>query len=125
MAQAKIVSTTIRELMSRGRPPHSTSPVRRAHTELVAALARNVSHAIHADVDSEDLDGRPNPLEEVFAPLHVYVTSIIADTTHHIPGGTLDRRYLDNRCEDLSADALGVIRNAAAEMREHENWRAS
>src|SRR5262249_42940606 len=26
---------------------------------------------------------------------------------------------------DLSADALGVIRNAAEEMREHENWRAS
>jgi hypothetical protein len=125
MAQAKIVSTTIRELMSRGRPPNSTSPVRRAHAELVAALAGNVSHAIYADVDSEDLDGRPNHLEEVFASLHVYVTSIIADTTRHIPGGTLDRRYLDNRCEDLSADALGVIRNAAAEMREHENWRAS
>jgi hypothetical protein len=25
----------------------------------------------------------------------------------------------------LSADALGVIRNAAEEMREHEIWRAS
>jgi hypothetical protein len=125
MAQAKVVSTTIRELMSRGQPPKSTSPVRRAHTELVAALAGNVPHAIYADVDSEDLDGRANHLEEVFASLHVYVTSIIADTTRHILGGTLDRRYLDNLFEDLSADALGVIRNAAAEMREHENWRAS
>jgi hypothetical protein len=125
MAQAKGVSTTIRELMSRGQPPKSTSPVRRAHTVLVAALAENVPHAIYADVDSEDLDGRANHLEEVFASLHVYVTSIIADTTPHIPGGTLHRRYLDNLFENLTADALGVIRNAAAEMREHENWRAS
>jgi len=125
MAQAKGVSTTIRELMSRGQPPKSSSPVRRAHTELVAALAGNVPYAIYADVDSEDLDGRADHLQEVFASLHVYVASIIADTTRHIPGGTLDRRYLDNLFEDLSADALGVIRNAAEEMREHENWRAS
>jgi hypothetical protein len=119
MAQAKVVSTTIHELMSRGQPPKSTSPVRRAHTVLVAALAGNVPHAIYADVDSEDLDDRTNHLEEVFASLHVYVTSIIADTTRHIPGGTLDR------FEDLSADALGVIRNVAEKMREQENWRAS
>ena len=125
MAQAKVVSTTIHELMSRGQPPKSKSPVRRAHTVLVAALAGNVPQAIDADVDSEDLDGRTNHLEEVFASLHVYVTSIIADTTRHIPGGTLDRRYLDNLFEDLSTDALGVIRNVAEEMREHENWRAS
>ena len=113
MAQAKVVSTTIRELMSRGQPPKSTSPVRRAHTELVGALAGNVLHAIYADVDSEDLDGRADHLEEVFASLQVYVDSIIADTTRHIPGGTLDRRYLDNLFEDLSADALGVIRIVA------------
>ena len=125
MAQANAICTTIRELMSRGQPLKSTSPVRRPHTELVAALAGNVPHAIYADVDSEDLDGRANHLEEVFASLHVYATSIIADTTRHIPGGTLDRRYLDNLFRDLSADALCVIRNAAEEMREHENWRAS
>ena len=124
MAQAKVVSTTIHELMSRGQPPKSTSPVRRAHTVLVAALAGNVPYAIYADVDSEDLDGRTNHLEEVLASLHV-ITSIIADTTRDIPGGTLDRRYLDNLFEDLSADALGVIGNAAEEMREHENWGAS
>jgi hypothetical protein len=125
MAQAKGISTTIRELMSHGEPPKSTSPVRRAHTELVAALAGNVPHAIYAAIDSEDLDGRANHLEDVFASLHVYAISIIADTTRHIPGGTLDRRYLDKLFEDLSADVLGVIRNAAEEMREHENWRAS
>jgi len=125
MAQAECITTAIRELMSCGRPPKSTSPVRPAHIEFVAALAGNIPHPIYADVDSEDLDGRADHLEKVFAALHVYLTAIIADTAHNIPGSTLDRRYLDNLFRDLSADALGVIRNAAEEMREYENWRAS
>jgi len=124
MAQAECITTAIRELMSRGRPPKSTSPVRLAHIEFVAAFAGNVPNPIYADVDS-NLEGRADHLEKVFAALHVYLTAIIADTAHNIPSGTLDRRYLDNLFRDLSADALGVIRNAAEEMREHENWRAS
>jgi hypothetical protein len=125
MAQAECITTAIRELMSRGRPLNSTSPARLAHIEFVAALAANVPHPIHADVDSEDLDGRAEHLEKLFAALHIYFTAIIADTAQNIPGGALDRRYLDNLFRDLSADALGVIRNTAEEMREHENWRAS
>jgi hypothetical protein len=125
MAQAECITTAIRELMSRGRPGKSISPVRLAHTELVAALAGNVPHPIYADVDSEDLDGRADHLEKMFAALHVYLTAIIADMTHNVRGGLLDRRYLDNLFRDLSTDALRVIRNAADEMREHENWRAS
>jgi hypothetical protein len=125
MAQAECIITAIRELMSRGRPPKSTSPVRAAHTELVAALAGNPPNPIYADLDSEDLDGRADHLEKVFAALHVYFTAIISDTAQNIPGATLDRRYLDKLFGDLSADALCTIRNAAEEMREHENWRAS
>jgi hypothetical protein len=125
MAEAECITTAIRELMSRGRPPKSTNPVWAAHTEFIAVLAGNVPHPIYADMDSEDLDGRADHLEKVFAALHVYLTAIIADTAQNIPGGTLDRRYLNNLFNDLSADALGVIRNAAEEMREHENWRAS
>ena len=125
MAQAECITTAIRELMSRGQPPKSTSPVRLAHIEFVAALAGNVPHPIYPDVDSEDLDGRADHLEKVFAALHVYLTAIIADMAHNVPAGALDRRYFDNLLRDLSADALGVIRNAAEEMREHENWRAS
>ena len=125
MAQAACITTAIRELMSRGRPPKSTSPEWLAHTEFVAALAGNVPYPIYSDLDSEDLEGRADHLEKVFAALHVYLTAIIADTAHNIPSGALDRRYLDNLFRDLSADALCVIRNAAEEMREHENWRAS
>jgi hypothetical protein len=126
MAQAECITIAIRELMSRGQPPKSTNPVRAAHTEFIAALAGDVPHPIYADMDSEDLDGRADHLEKVFAALHVYLTAIIADTAQNIPGGgTLDRRYLNNLFNDLPADALGVIRNAAEEMREHENWKAS
>jgi len=125
MAQAECITTAIRELMSRGRPPKSTSPVRLGYIEFVVALAGNVPHPVYADVDSEDLDARGDHLEKVFAALHVYLTAIIADTAHNIPGGTLDCRYLDNLFQDLSADALAMVRNAAEEMREHENWRAS
>jgi hypothetical protein len=124
MAQAEYTTTAIRELMSRGLPPKSTSPVRAAHTELVAALAGNLPRPICADVDADDLLCRADHLEKVFAALHVYLTAIVADTAQNIPGG-LDRRYLDNLFIDLSSDALGVIRNAADEMRAHENWRAS
>jgi hypothetical protein len=48
---------------------------------------------------------------------------IIADTAQNVPGGALDHCYLDNLSQDLSADAVGAIRNAAEEMREDENWR--
>src|ERR1700732_2591609 len=85
----------------------------------------NVPPPIHPHGDAEDLEGRADHLEKVFAAFHVYPTAIIADTAHNIPGGSLDRRYLDILFQDLSADALGLIRNAAEEMREHEIWRAS
>jgi hypothetical protein len=125
MAQAECIITAIRELMSRGRPPKSTSSVHAAHTELVAAIAGNPPNPIYADVDSEDLDGRADHLEKVFAAVRVYFAAIISDAALNIPGTTLDRRYLDKLFRDLSADALGAIRNAGEEMSEHENWRAS
>jgi YqaJ-like viral recombinase domain len=71
----------------------------------------------------EDLDGRADHLEKVFAALRVYHTAIIPDTAQDIPAVTLNRRYLDNLFQDIYA--LCAICNAAEEMREHENWRAS
>ena len=118
MAQTNYITTAIRELMSPGRPPKSTSPVRLAHIEFIAALAGNVPYPIYANVDSEHLDGRAGHLEKVFAALHVYLTA-------HTAQNMLDRRYFDSVSQDLSADALCVTRNAAEQMREHGNWRAS
>ena len=125
MAQAESITTAIRELMSRGRPLKSTNPVRAAHSEFVAALAGNVPHPIHSKAHPEDLERRADHLEKVLAALHVYLSAIIADTAQNIPGSTLDRRYLHDVFQKFSADAVGVIRNAAAEMRVREHWRAS
>jgi hypothetical protein len=123
MAQAERITTAIRELMSRGEPPRSTSP-RSAHTEFIAALAGNAPHAIHSKATAEDLERRAEHLQRVFTALHVYVT-LIANSAQNFPGSTLDRRYLDSLFQQFSADAVGIIRNAAAEMRVHENWRVS
>jgi hypothetical protein len=74
MAQADSISTAIRQLLSRGWPPKFTSPVRLAHSKLVAALAGNAPHPIYAGVEADDLDGRPDHQEKVFAALHAYNT---------------------------------------------------
>jgi hypothetical protein len=125
MAQAERITTAIRELMSRGEPPKSTSPARAAHAEFVAALAGNVPRPLHSDPNSKDFEGRADHLEKVFAALHVYLTAIIAETAQDIPAGILDRRYLDGLFQQFSADVLGAVRDAAAEMRKHENGRVS
>jgi hypothetical protein len=125
MAQAESLTTAIRELMSRGQPLKSTNTVRAAHTEFIAALAGNAPHPIRSDAYSEALEGRADHLGKTIAALHVYVSAIIAETAQDIPASTLDRRYLDGLFQQFSADAMGTIRDAAAEMREHENWRVS
>jgi hypothetical protein len=125
MAQAESITTAIRQLMSRGRPRKSTSPLRAAHSEFVAAIAGNAPRSFRPNADCEVLDGRADHLQRVFAALHVYVTAIIAEIAQEIPGSTLDRNYLNQLFRGLSAEALRVFRNAAAEMRGHENWRAS
>ena len=125
MAQAEHMSTATRELMSRGQPPKSTNPVRAAHTEFVAALAGNAPHPIHSDANWEALEGRADHLEKTIAALHVYLSAIITEAAQDIPASTLDRRYLDGLFQQFSAEVLGAIRDAAAEMRVRENWRAS
>jgi hypothetical protein len=125
MAQAECITTAIRELMSRGGPPKSTSPMRAAHTEFVATLAGNVPHPIYAAVDSDDLDARADHVEKLLAATHVYLTAILADTEANIAGGGFDRKYLDNVYNDFAAEAVAGIKRAADEAREHETWRAS
>jgi len=117
------MTTAIRELMSRQSAPNPLSPVRAAHAEFVSALAGNPPHPIHPDLESDDLEGRADHLQKVFAALHL--TAIIANTAQHLPGGGLDRRYLDNLHHDVAPDALAVIRSAAEDMREHESGRTS
>ena len=125
MAQANYICTAIRDLMSRGRPSKSTSPVRPAHTELVAALAFNHPHPIHIAAESDDLDGRADHLEKVLAAMRVYLTALLRDTAENVPGGILDCKHYAAIYADFCACAVGGIRNAAEKMREYETWRAS
>ena len=68
---------------------------------------------------------RADHLQKVLAALHVYVAAITADLAQNIPATSVDRLYLDQLFEQFSSDALRVIRNAAAEVRVRQNWRAS
>ena len=125
MVHAKSITTAIREVMSRGQPLKSTNPVRAAHAEFVAALAGNAPQPIRSVFDPADLDDRADHLQKVLAALHVYVAAITTDLAQNFPAASVDRLYLDQLFEQFSSDALRVIRNAAAEMRVRENWRAS
>src|SRR5262245_4871472 len=109
MAQAVCITTAIRALMHRGLSPTSTSPVRAAHPELVAALAGNPPNAIPIAVDSSDLDGRADHLEKLLAALQVYLTAIMGDTAQHAPGSAIDQRYLQNLFDDFASDTVGMI----------------
>ena|SRR5436189_4404724 len=124
MAQAECISTVIRELMSRGGLTKSTSPVRTAYRELVAALASNPPCSIYLAAESDDLDGRAAYLEKLAAG-RIYLTAILADTAENIPSGTLDHKYLETAFRDFCAEAIGGIRNAGPQMSEHQTWRAS
>jgi len=123
MAQAAGITTAIRQLMSRGRPPKSTSPVRSAHSEFIAALAGNIPRPIYGGANPDDLDARSNYLEYLFGALNAYLDIVIRDTVQSVPSGALDPSYLDRVLEGLSAEAVGVIRTAAQQMRDHVIWR--
>jgi hypothetical protein len=87
MAQAESITTAIRELMSRGRPPKSTSPAQVAHSEFVAALAGNSPDSIYSGANADHLDARAAHLENIFASLHDYLAVFNGDTAQNIPGG--------------------------------------
>ena len=123
MAQAERMTTAIRELMSRGEPPTSTSP-RAAHTEFVAAIAGNPPPLIRSTPNAEYLERRADHLQSIFAALHVYATAIIMEIAEKIPGSKVDHHYLDSLFQQFSADASGIILDAAAELGGDENWRA-
>jgi hypothetical protein len=122
MAQAERITTAVRELMSRGEPPKSTSP-RAAHTEFVAAIAGNPPPPIRSNSRVKEVERRADHLQRIFAALHVYSTAMVAEIAEKIPDSKVDRHYLDSLFQQFSADVSGIILDAAAELRGHDNWR--
>jgi hypothetical protein len=94
MAQAERIIKANRELMSRVRRPKSTSPLRLAHSELIAALAGNIPHPIYEGATADDLDDRAEHLETVLGAVHAYLGVIISDTAQNWPApGSEDTKF--------------------------------
>jgi hypothetical protein len=93
----------------------STSPIRAAHAEFVAALARHCPHPIPLDPNAVDLEDRADHLKNVFAALSLYVSAILDDTAQNVPG-RLDLDHIDAVLSDLASDVIGTIRHAAEGM---------
>jgi hypothetical protein len=96
----------------------STTPVRVAHSEFVAALAEHPARTIPLDADAIDLEDRAEHLGKVLGALSAYVAVILDDTAQNVPGG-LDLPNIEAVLADLAADVTGTIQHAAEGM----GWR--
>jgi hypothetical protein len=116
MAQAEHVITAIRAPIT-GASEHlsTTTPIRLAHAEFVAALAGHPPRPIPIDADVLDLEDRADHLDKVFNALSVYVAIILDDTAQNAPGG-LDLRDAEALLDDLASDLAGTIQLAADGM---------
>jgi hypothetical protein len=115
MAQAEYVSSAIRALITGASARLSTSPIRAAHAEFVAALAVHSPGPIPVDTDAVDLEDRADHLKKVFGALSVYVAAILDDTAQSIGGG-LDLLPVEAVLSDLASDVTGTIQRAADGM---------
>ena len=116
MAQADYVSNVIRKLITGAREDLSTTtPVRAAHAEFVAALTGHPPRPIPLDADSIDLEDRADHLDRVFSALSVYLTVILDDAAQNVPGG-LDLRDAEAVLADVASDLSGTIQLAADGM---------
>ena len=73
MAQAEYVTNAIRALITGASAKPSTSPVRAAHAEFVAALAGDPPRPIPIDADVVDLEDRADHLNKVLSALSAYM----------------------------------------------------
>jgi hypothetical protein len=115
MAQAEYVHSAIRALITGASARLSTSPIRAAHAEFVAALAVHPPRPIPVDTDAVDLEDRADHFKSVFTALSVYLTVILDDTAQNTPGG-LDLLSVEAVLSDLASDVTGTIQRAADGM---------
>jgi hypothetical protein len=115
MAQAEYVINAIRALITGASGNLSTSPVRAAHAELVAALAGYPPRPIPVDADAIDLEARADHLDKMLSALSVYLTVILDDTAQNVPG-RLDLPHIEAVLADLASDVTGAIEHAADGM---------
>ncbi len=112
MAQADYVSTAVRALITGAETKPSSSAIRVAHADFIAALAGQSPWPIPIHPDVTDLEDRAAHLKKVVEAVSVYLTALLDDTAQNIPGG-LDRRQIDALLSDLASEIAGAVQGAA------------
>jgi hypothetical protein len=120
MAQADYVPNAIRALITGASTKASTSPVRVAHAEFVAALAGHPPRPVPIDADAIDVEDRADHLNKVLNTLSAYLTAVLDDTARNVPGG-LDLSQVDALRSDLASDMSGTLQHAVERMA----WRVA
>jgi hypothetical protein len=92
------------------------SAVQAAHTGLIERLLASKPHRILYIADARDLEERAEHLQQVLGAVLDYVGTIVADTDHVAPGGSIDRKYLLGLISDVAGDVAGSISNAAEDL---------
>jgi hypothetical protein len=111
MARADIPTTKNRVPSARLSPT-----VQEAHTSLIKRLAASKPYRILYIADAQDLEERAEHLQQVLGAVLDYVGTIVADTDHVAPSGSIDRKYLLGLISDVAGDVAGSISNAADEL---------
>jgi hypothetical protein len=114
VARVGLSSTTNRAPGARPAPTFST--VEEAHTVLIERLVVLKPYRIRYIADAQDLNERAEHLQQLLGAVLDYVGSIVADTSHVAPGGSIDREYLLGLISDLAGDVAGSIANAADDL---------
>jgi hypothetical protein len=94
LAQTKCVPSAIREPVTGASPKPSTNPAGVAYARFIADLEGHSPRPIPPFPHVLDLQDRADHLDKVLTALSVYLTAILDDTAHNVPGG-LDRRQID------------------------------
>jgi hypothetical protein len=104
-------STTNRA--SSARPVPTFSTVEEAYTDLIERVEA-VSHPLPRRRPRPR--GRAEHLQKVLSAVLDYVSTIVVDTSHVAPGGSIDRKYPLGLISDLAGDVAGSIANAADDL---------
>jgi hypothetical protein len=114
MARGDLSTTTNRP--SGARPAATFSTVEEAHTGLIERLAGSKPRRIPYIADAQDIEARAEHLRQVLGAVLDYVGTIVTDTDHVAPGGSIDRKYLLGLISDVAGDVAGSIANAADDL---------
>ena|SRR5216683_4581113 len=122
MSQAETANTTTRAPGNRllGFSPRSLSPGELAHTELLANIAIELPYRIRGVADAIDLRDTADHIRTVFEMVLAYADAIVEHTAYVAPCGTISasrRQDATAALEDAMSDYLGMLTNAAEDLR--------